>query len=149
AIVREQRPDLVLLDVMMPKLDGIEVTRRIKADSSLPFIPVILVTARSDSKDMVAGLDAAADDYLSKPLDRAALLARVRSMLRIKGLHDTVQQQAAAMSELNRDLERRVAEQVAEVESAQRLRRFFSPQIAEVLAGDGRMLESHRREITV
>ena len=79
---REHRPDLILLDVMMPKLDGIEVTRRLKGDPLIPFIPIILVTARTDVKDVVTGLDAGADDYLTKPFDHAALLARVRSMLR-------------------------------------------------------------------
>src|SRR4249920_40837 len=88
AIVREQLPDLVLLDIQMPKLDGIETVKQLKADTALPFIPVILVTARSDAKDVVAGLEAGGDDYLTKPVDQSALLAWVRAMLRIKGLHD-------------------------------------------------------------
>ena len=92
--VRELRPDLVLLDIMMPKLDGIETVKQLKADASLPFIPVILVTARADAKDVIAGLESGGDDYLTKPVDHAALLARVRAMLRIKALHDTVQTQA-------------------------------------------------------
>ena len=79
---------------MMPKLDGIGTVKALKADPSLPFIPVILVTARADAKDVIAGLEAGADDYLTKPVDHAALLARARAMLRIKGLHDTVQEQA-------------------------------------------------------
>src|SRR5215831_145497 len=88
---RELKPDLVLLDIMMPKLDGIETVQRLKADASLPFIPVILVTAKADDKDVIAGLESGGDDYLTKPVDHAALSARVRSMLRIKSLHDTVQ----------------------------------------------------------
>ena len=92
--VTELAPDLVLLDIMMPKLDGIETVRRLKADEALQHIPVILVTARSDPRDVVEGLDAGGDDYLTKPIDHAALLARVRSMLRVKSLHDTVQDQA-------------------------------------------------------
>src|ERR1700738_2203943 len=92
--VRELLPDLVLLDVMMPKLDGIETVKRLKADHSLPFIPVILVTAKADASDVVAGLESGGDDYLTKPVDHAALSARVRAMLRIKALHDTVQAQA-------------------------------------------------------
>src|SRR5204863_1862541 len=95
---REHRPDLILLDIMMPKLDGIEVCRRLKADTALPFMPIIMVTARADSKDVVAGLDAGADEYLTKPVDQAALVARVKSMLRIKALHDTVQEQAARLA---------------------------------------------------
>lgn len=93
----EQLPDLILLDVMMPKRDGIDVCRTLKADASLPFMPIILVTARTDSQDIVMGLEAGADEYLTKPVDHAALVARVRSMLRIKELHDTIQQQAAQL----------------------------------------------------
>ena len=75
---------------MMPKLDGFEVCRRLKSDASLPFMPIILVTAKADTKDVVAGLDAGADEYLTKPIDQAALVARVRSVLRLKALHDQV-----------------------------------------------------------
>ena len=81
---RELEPDLVLLDIMMPKLDGISVLKQLKGDTALPFIPVILVTARADTRDIVGGLEAGADDYLAKPFEQAALVARVRSMLRIK-----------------------------------------------------------------
>src|SRR5215472_8485827 len=88
--IRALQPDLVLLDIMMPRLDGLAALREIKTDPALPFIPVILVTARAAASDVIAGLDAGADDYLTKPVDQAALLARVRAMLRIKGLHDTV-----------------------------------------------------------
>jgi adenylate cyclase len=77
-------PDLILLDVMMPKLNGIEVCRRLKGDAALPFMSIILVTAKTDTKDVVAGLDAGADEYLTKPVDQAALAARVRSTLRLK-----------------------------------------------------------------
>ena len=83
-------PDLILLDVMMPKIDGIEVCRRLKADASLPFMPIILVTAKADTKDVVAGLEAGADEYLTKPIDQMALVARVKSVLRMKELHDQV-----------------------------------------------------------
>src|SRR5688572_25904611 len=86
AAVADHNPDLILLDVMMPKLDGIEACRILKANPNLPFIPIVLVTAKADSKDIVAGLDAGADEYLTKPVDQSALLARVRSMLRIKAL---------------------------------------------------------------
>lgn len=156
--VRESRPDLVLLDVMMPKLDGIEATKRLKADASLPFIPIILVTAKADAKDAVAGLDAGGDDYLTKPVDHASLVARVRSMLRIKALHDKVQEQAARLeaqaaelAEWNRTLERRVADQLAEIERVSRLKRFLAPQLAELVIskGDGSLLESHRRDVAV
>jgi len=94
AKVREFEPDLVLLDVMMPKLDGISVVKRLKQDSTFGFMPVILVTAKADTRDVVAGLEAGGDDYLTKPFEQAALVARVRSMLRIKELHDKVQAQS-------------------------------------------------------
>ena len=86
--------DLVLLDVMMPKLDGISVLKELKRDATLRFIPVILVTAKADTRDIVNGLEAGGDDYLTKPFEQAALVARVRSLLRIKDLHDTVHLQA-------------------------------------------------------
>src|SRR3712207_254756 len=114
ARARELEPDLVLLDIMMPKLDGISVVKLLKQDAALRFIPVILVTAKADVRDVVAGLEAGGDDYLTKPFEQASLVARVRAMLRIKALHDTVQAQAARLeaqaSELaafNRSLEER------------------------------------------
>ena len=158
AIATAQRPDLILLDIMMPKMDGIDVCRHLKADPSLSFMPIILVTAKADSKDVVAGLEAGADEYLTKPVDQAALVARVKSMLRIKALHDTGQEQAARLeaqsqqlADWNRTLEQRVAEQLTELERVGRLKRFFSPQLAELVVSSGgeRLLESHRREITV
>jgi adenylate cyclase len=148
---RQQAPDLILLDVMMPGKDGIQVCRELKADPSLPFMPIILVTAKAAPDDIVAGLDAGGDEYITKPVDHAALVARVRSLLRIKTLHDTVQQQAAQLEDWNRTLEQRVAAQLAEIERLGSLKRFLPPQVAELIvsAGDERFLESHRREITV
>jgi class 3 adenylate cyclase/CheY-like chemotaxis protein len=157
AAATTQRPDLILLDIMMPKIDGIDVCRQLKADSSLPFMPIILVTAKADSKDVVAGLEAGAEEYLTKPIDQAALVARVKSMLRIKALHDTVHEQAARLeaqsmqlAAWNQTLEQRVQEQLAELERLGRLKRFFSPQLAELVVSSGgeKLLESHRREIT-
>ena len=155
---RQRLPDLILLDVMMPKRDGFEVCRLLKADQALPLMPIILVTAKGDSRDIVAGLECGGDEYLTKPVDHAALTARVKSILRIKALHDTVQEQAAhlraqtaALSELNRTLEQRVAEQVAEIERVSRLKWFLAPQVAEsvVSAGDPQLLESHRRDVAI
>src|SRR5438132_487988 len=149
--IRELLPDLVLLDVMMPRLDGIETVKRLKADPSLPFIPVVLVTAKADAKDVIEGLESGGDDYLTKPVDHAALSARVRAMLRIKALHDTVQQQAAELAAWNRTLEERVAAQLGEIEKIGRLKRFLAPQLAEMIvsSGDESILESHRRDIVV
>src|SRR5579862_5548703 len=70
------RPDIILLDIMMPKINGIDVCRRLKGDTSLPFIPIVLVTAKADSNDVVKGLDAGADEYLTKPVDHKVLIAR-------------------------------------------------------------------------
>ena len=70
AATKEHQPDLILLDIMMPKLDGIEACKRLKSDPTLPFIPIILVTAKADTKDVVAGLEAGADEYLTKPVDQ-------------------------------------------------------------------------------
>jgi class 3 adenylate cyclase/CheY-like chemotaxis protein len=158
ALAREKQPDLILLDVMMPKLDGFEVCRRLRGDPALPFMPIILVTARADPKDVVAGLEAGGDEYLTKPVDQAALVARVKSMLRIKGLHDTVQEQASRLEgqagelkALNQTLEERVTDQVGQLERLGRLKRFFSPQLAELIVAGGAddPLRTHRRQVTV
>ena len=159
AQIHEHEPDLVLLDIMMPKVDGITVLKRLKQDASTKFLPVILVTAKADTSDVVVGLEAGADDYLTKPFEQAALIARVRSLLRLKELHDTVQSQATTLkaqteqlSEWNRLLEERVAEQLAEIERISRLRRFLAPQVAQMIASSDSpdsVLASHRREVTV
>jgi adenylate cyclase len=149
--VRDLTPDLVLLDIMMPKLDGIAVTKRLKADASLPFIPIVLLTAKADSQDIIAGLDAGGDDYLTKPVDHGSLVARVRAMLRIKELHDEVQKKTQELATLNSTLEARVAGQVGEIERISRLKRFLAPQVAEIVVSsrDEGILESHRRDIAV
>jgi class 3 adenylate cyclase/CheY-like chemotaxis protein len=151
AAAREWHPDLILLDVMMPKLDGIEVCRRLRADPTFPFTTIVLVTAKADTRDVVEGLEAGADEYLTKPIDQVALVARVKSVLRLKELHDRVAAQAADLASWNRELEARVTAQVSEIERIGRLKRFLAPQIAEVIvsSGNDRVLESHRSEITV
>ena len=156
---RELEPDLVLLDIMMPKLDGIAVLKQLKQDAMLRFVPIILVTAKSDIRDVVSGLDSGGDEYLTKPFEHAALTARVRSLLRVKELHDTVQHQAAQLKEQteqlsswNRLLEERVAEQLTEIERIGRLKRFLAPQVAQMIASSDlpdSVLASHRQEITV
>jgi class 3 adenylate cyclase len=144
-------PDLILLDVMMPGIDGFEVCRRLRADSAIPFVPIILVTASNETKSLVTGLDAGADDFLSKPVDNAALLARVRAMLRIKALHDQVQKQAHELASFNAELEGRVKAQVDEIDRVGRLKRFLAPQLAQaiVASGDESIMQSHRRDIAV
>ena len=125
ASVKQNLPDLILLDVEMPKLDGFEVCRRLRKDASMAFIPIILCTARAASQDVVTGLDAGADEYLTKPIDQAAMVARVRSMLRIKELHDQVQAQAKDLAAWNETLEARVNEQVGELDRMNRLKGFL------------------------
>ena len=151
ALAREKLPDLILLDVMMPKMDGTDVCRHLRGDLSLPYMPIIMITAKSGTNDVVAALEAGADEYLTKPVDHGALVARVKSMLRLKALNDTVQAQSAKLSEWNARLEERVQEQLSQLERLSRLKRFFSPQLAEAILSGGERdpLASHRREITV
>jgi adenylate cyclase len=148
---REKQPDLILLDIEMPKMDGVEVCRHLKADPSLPFIPIIMVTAKTSSQDVVTALEAGADEYLTKPVDHGALVARVNSMLRIKALADTVQAQSAKLAEWNATLEKRVNEQLQQLENLSRLKRFFSPHLAEAILSGGAAdpLVTHRREVVV
>ena len=158
ARIHEHKPDLVVLDVMMPKKDGLQVCREVKSNPDLPFTPIILVTAKGDTKDIIAGLDSGGDEYLTKPVDTAALLARVRSILRIKQLHDEVRSQAVRLevqarelAEWNRTLEQRVTDQVQQIDRISRLKRYLPPQVAELIvsSGDNTVLKSHRREVTV
>ena len=137
------KPDLVLLDVMMPGLDGYAVCRRLREREETAVLPVIMVTA-SEGTEKVMAIEAGADDFVTKPFDRHELLARIRSLLRIKRYHDTI-------AELNRTLERRVQQQVAELERLRRLQRFLSPQLADaiVTAGDESILGSHRRQVAM
>ncbi|HEX2650276.1 MAG TPA: response regulator [Burkholderiales bacterium] len=139
-----EKPDLVLLDVMMPGLSGYDVCRRIRAEAATSLLPVVMCTSLDPQQERVKGIEAGADDFLSKPVNQAELFARVKSLLRIKALHDRL----AAM---NAELEERVAEQVTEIERLARLKRFVSPRVGElILAGEvDDPLKTRRREITV
>ncbi|HEY6218971.1 MAG TPA: diguanylate cyclase [Gemmatimonadaceae bacterium] len=97
-------PDLVLLDIMMPKIDGIEVARRVKNNPDLPFIPIIMQTALDSTENKVEGLEAGADDYITKPIDFPELKARLRSMLRIKRLQEEVEERERELMEANERL---------------------------------------------
>jgi adenylate cyclase len=142
-------PDLVLLDIEMPGLNGFDVCRRLREVEATAFLPVVMLTAHA-SEVRVDAIEAGADDFLTKPFDQQELLARVRSLLRIKRYHDTIEAQAAELADWNRTLESRVLAQVDELEKLARLRRFLSPTLAELILTQGdEILESHRREIAV
>jgi adenylate cyclase len=135
-------PDLVVSDILMPVMDGFELVRRIRAAPATALLPVILVTSLEAQSERIKGLEAGADDFLSKPVNWEELFARVRSLLRVKSLQDE-------LKEMNVRLEERVREQVAQLERLSRLKRFFSKPVAEaIVAGGEELLEPHRREIT-
>ncbi len=142
-LIKSASPDLVLLDVMMPGMSGYEVCKQIRADETTRLLPVVMLTSLSDVSDRIEGIEAGADDFLGKPFNREELLARVRSLIRVKQLHD-------ALEELNRTLEERVQQQVREIERISRLKRYLSPQIAGTVleSEDDDLFKSHRREIT-
>jgi adenylate cyclase len=147
--VRSEPPDLVLLDIQMPGMNGYEVCRKLREDPATRFLPIVMITS-SDTEVRVKAIEAEADDFIPKPFNQQELLGRVRSLVRIKQYHDTIETQAAELSDLNKTLEARVAEQVEELETLGRLRRFLSPQLADIVISSGEsMLESHRREIAV
>ena len=132
-------------------LDRLKSARARRETYVGPWLPEPLVTALDGRADRITGLEAGADDFLTKPINRPDLLARVKSLLRIKTLQDEVRSQAAQIAEWNRTLEQRVAEQVGQIDSLGRLKRFFSPQLAQAILDGGadNPLKSHRREITV
>ena len=150
-LVRSKPFDLVLLDIMMPKVNGYEVLAQMKADENLRHIPVIMISAVDELDSVVRCIEEGAEDYLSKPFNPTLLRARVGASLERKRLHDQVAAQAADLAAWNRSLEERVEQQVGEIERVSRLKRFLSPQVTELIlsAGDDRVLESHRRAITV
>ena len=142
--------DLVLLDIVMPGIDGYEACRRIRRAPETAFLPVVMITA-SGHQEKTRAIEAGADDFVSKPFDQSELLARVASLARIKRYHDTITEQAAELAQWNAELETRVNTQLEELQRMNRLRRFLSPQVAELLinSGDDSLLGSHRREIVV
>ena len=144
------RVDLVLLDIVMPGIDGYEVCRRIRGAPETAFLPIVMITA-SGHQEKKRAIEAGADDFVSKPFDQSELLARVASLARIKRYHDTITRQAAELAQWNAELEARVNTQLEELQRMKRLRRFLSPQVAEVVinSGDDSFLGSHRREIVV
>jgi len=142
AQVETWKPDLVVADILMPGLDGYGFCRHLRRNPETALLPVVLVTALEAQGERTRGLEAGADDFLSKPVNWDELFARVRSLLRIKALQDELRA-------WNQRLETRVQEQVAQLEQLSRLKRFFAAPVAEAIAaGREEMLEPHRREIT-
>jgi class 3 adenylate cyclase len=151
ARARMDKPDLILLDVMMPDMSGYDVCRSLRADGPTGMLPIVLVTALDERSERLRGLSAGADDFVSKPIDPPELLARVRSLLRIKTLYDTVQAQAEQLASWNALLQQRVADQVGQLERLSRLKRFLAPQLVDLIVAGGAEdpLASHRREVAV
>ena len=149
--------DLVLLDVMMPRLDGFAVLARHHDDPALRDIPVIMISALDDVASVVRCIEAGAEDYLTKPFDPVLLKARVGACIEKKRLRyierallARVEAQAEELRGWNRQLEQRVADQVQQVERLSLMRRFLPPQLADVITSGGvDLLKSHRREVTV
>ena len=153
ALVRTARdkPDLILLDVVMPTMSGYDVCRMIRANPATALLPIVMVTALDPVEERVNGIEAGADDFLSKPINQAELLARVKSLLRIRELHKQVEAQARQLAEWNSKLEARVSEALSQLERLARLKRFLSPKVAELIVA-GEMddpLATRRREVTI
>ena len=148
--IRVSPPDLLVMDIVMPGLDGYEVCRRLRAREETALLPIVLVTSLDPYAERLKGIEAGADDFLSKPVNWPELFARVRALLRIKSLQDEVRRQAEQLREWNARLEERVRKQVSAIERLGRLKRFFAPPVAEaIVAGGEELLAPHRREITV
>jgi class 3 adenylate cyclase len=145
------RPDLVLLDVMMPDMDGFEVCRRLKSMPHTRDIPVIFVSAMGEEVDEMRGLEVGGVDYITKPISPPIVQARVRTHLSLYDHARKLAAQAKELAEFNANLEQRVKDGVAEVERLGRLKRFFSPSVADLLLSGSAEdpLRSHRREIAV
>jgi adenylate cyclase len=143
--------DLVLLDIMMPELNGYEVLAAMKSDARLRHIPVIMISAVDEIDSVTRCIEQGAEDYLSKPFNPVLLRARVGACLEKKRLRDQELQHVEELAELNRTLEQRVRDQVAQLDNLGRLKRFFSPQLAEMIVAGGAddPLKTHRREVTV
>jgi len=145
----QDRPALVLLDIMMPGLSGYDVCRRIRAEPSTALLPVVLVTSLDPHEERIKGIEAGADDFVQKPFNHAELLARVRSLLRIKSLQDEIERQAEELRDWNATLEARVQAALGEIDKLGRLKRFFSAPVAEAIvsAGEADLMAPHRRDI--
>ena len=151
ALIAGDKPDLVLLDVVMAEMSGYQVCRAIRADPATALLPVVMVTSLDPAEERVKGIEVGADDFLSKPINQEELLARVKSLLRIRALHRQVEDQATQLAEWNARLEERVAEQFEQLERLARLKRFLSPKVVDlIVAGELEdPLVTRRREVTI
>ena len=150
-MLRSRSFDLVLLDITMPEMNGYQVLEQMKADAQLRDIPVIMISAIEETESVVRCIELGADDYLPKPFDPTLLRARVRAILEKKSLRDEVRTHAGQVEEWNRNLERRVQEQLAQLDRLGKLKGFFSPQVVESILDTGGedLLKTHRREVVV
>ena len=151
SMAHDHQPDLILLDVMMPKRDGFEVCRLLKSDPTLPFMPIILVTAKGDSRDIVAGLEMRrrrVPDQAGGPC-RADGTGSNRSCASRRCM--TRYRNGLGSLPNGIDAGTRVADQLGEIQRVNRLKRFLAPQVAEsvVSTGDDQLLESHRRDVAI
>lgn len=140
--VNQNPPDIILLDVMMPGLDGYAVCKQLKDKKETSIIPIVMVTALKEKEDRIRALEVGADDFLSKPIDRPEVLARVKSLLRVKHLYDE-------LTNINKTLEQRVNEQIGQIQRLSRLKQYFSPSLAEKLISDDSINQTKRKDLTI
>jgi hypothetical protein len=153
----ENPPDLILLDIMMPEMDGHEVCKRLKASELTKKIPVIFLTAMSESEDEEKGLSMGAVDYITKPINPSIALARIKthidlyqSLQTIDSSNRVIQEQAEQLKLLNLSLEKKVIDQSGEIDKLSILKEFFSPQVSQAIVEQGTdVFKTHRKNITV
>jgi adenylate cyclase len=150
SLLNSERFDLILLDMIMPDLNGDEVLKSIKNNPDTRDIPVVMISADTDTEKVAKCIELGADDYLPKPFNPTILRARVGAALRKASLRALETRLLNDLNKLNQQLEQRVADQVGEIERMSRLRRFLPPQVVDLIVASGteKQLESHRREIT-
>lgn len=148
--IQANKPDLVLLDVMMPDISGYTVCQRLRADEATSLLPIIMVTALDDL-ERVKAIEMGADDFLCKPINQAELFARVKSLLRINELQERLVHKNEELKQLSETLAEQVQTQVAELEKLAGLKRFLPEQVANKMFRDGgkTLFEPHRAEISV
>lgn len=151
SVIQNQPPQLLISDIHMPKMDGFELCQKVRECLQHTYVPIIVMTGQNQDDDRMNALSAGADDFIEKPFSRVELLARVQSLLRIKGLYDTVNHQAEQLQKWNLELESRVQSQISQLEQLGRLKRFFSPKISDLILSSNSKtpLTGHRRNVTV